>query len=52
MSRLTISYFANYFYDIYSEYITPCAVMTYATLNATQITHPMFASYGLVRLSG
>jgi hypothetical protein len=29
MSRATSSHFAKYFYDIYSEYITPCTVMIY-----------------------
>jgi hypothetical protein len=31
MSRVTSSHFAKYFCDIYSEYITSCAVMIYAT---------------------
>jgi hypothetical protein len=33
MSQVTSSHFAKYFYDICSEYITPCEVMTYATSN-------------------
>jgi hypothetical protein len=40
MSRVTSSHFAKYFYDIYFEYITPCAVMTYATFDAIWITPP------------
>ncbi len=34
MSRVTNSYFAKYFCDIYFEYITPCTVMTFATSDA------------------
>jgi hypothetical protein len=34
MSQVTSSHFAKYFCDICSEYITPCAIMTYATSNA------------------
>jgi hypothetical protein len=40
MSRVTSSHFANYFCDIYSEYITPCSVMTYATSDAIRVTPP------------
>jgi hypothetical protein len=35
MSRWQVHNFAKYFYDIYSEYITPSAVMIYATSDAT-----------------
>jgi hypothetical protein len=31
---MTSSHFANYFYDICFEYITPCMVMTYAMSDA------------------
>jgi hypothetical protein len=48
MSRVTSSHFAKYFYDTYSEYITPCVVMTYATSDAIRVTHPTLVSYGLV----
>jgi hypothetical protein len=34
MSQETSSHFAKYFCDTYSEYITPCAVVTYATFDA------------------
>jgi hypothetical protein len=52
MSRVTSSHFAKYFCDTYSEYITPCEVMTYATPDAIQVTHLMLAGYDLVRLNG
>jgi hypothetical protein len=38
MSRVTSSYFAKYFCDIYSEYITPCAVINYTTSHAIRVT--------------
>jgi hypothetical protein len=38
MSRVTSSHFAKYFCDICSEYITPFAVMTYATSDAIWAT--------------
>jgi hypothetical protein len=38
MSRVTSSYFAKHFYDIYSEYITPCTVIIYATSDALCVT--------------
>jgi hypothetical protein len=34
MSQVTSTRFAKYFCDTYSEYITPCVVMIYATSNA------------------
>jgi hypothetical protein len=37
MSRVTSSHFAKCFYDIYSEYITPCTVMIYASSDATRV---------------
>jgi hypothetical protein len=40
MSRVTSSYFAKYFCDMYYEYITPCAAMTYATPDAIRVTPP------------
>jgi hypothetical protein len=40
MSQVTSSHFAKYFYDTYSEYITPCEVVTYATSGAIQVTPP------------
>jgi hypothetical protein len=49
---MTNSYFANYFCDTYSEYITPCTVMTYATLYAIRVMHPTLTGYGVVQLSG
>jgi hypothetical protein len=52
MSRVTSSHFTKYFCDTYSEYITQCAVMTYATPDAIQVTHATLVGYGLVRLSG
>jgi hypothetical protein len=45
------SYFARYFCTTHFEYITPCTVMTYAMLDALQVTHLMhlmLASYDLV----
>jgi hypothetical protein len=48
MSRVTSSHFAKYFYDTYSEYITPCAVMIYTTPDAIRVTHPTLVGYGLV----
>jgi hypothetical protein len=38
MSRAISSHFSKYFCDIYSKYITLCAVMTYATSTATHPT--------------
>jgi hypothetical protein len=40
MSQVTSSHFAMYFCDTYSEYITPCTIMTYATSDAIQVTPP------------
>jgi hypothetical protein len=40
MSQATSSHFAKYFCDIYSEYITPCTVMTYATSDPIRVTLP------------
>jgi hypothetical protein len=40
MSRVTSSYFAKYFCNIYSEYITPCTVMIYATFDAIRVMPP------------
>jgi hypothetical protein len=40
MSQVTSSYFAKYFCDTYSEYITPCKLMTYATFDAIRVTPP------------
>jgi hypothetical protein len=34
MSQVTSSHFTKYFYNTYSEYIQPWAVMTYATTDA------------------
>jgi hypothetical protein len=48
MSRVTSSHFTKYFCDTYSEYITPCAVMTYATPDAIRVMRPMLVGYGLV----
>jgi hypothetical protein len=48
MSQMTSSYFAKYFCNTYFEYITPCTVMTYAILDALQVTHLTLVSYGLV----
>jgi hypothetical protein len=39
MSQVTSSHFAKSFYDICSEYITPCAVMTYAMSDAIWVMH-------------
>jgi hypothetical protein len=36
----------------YSEYITSCTVMTYATPDAIRVTDHMLVGYGLVQLSG
>jgi hypothetical protein len=44
MSWVTSSHFAKYFYDIYSEYITPCVVMTYATFDAIRVTPPWLST--------
>jgi hypothetical protein len=56
MSWVTNSHFAKYFCDIYSECITPCTVMIYATSDAIRVTpswlHPMLGGYGLVWLNG
>jgi hypothetical protein len=52
MSWVTSSHFAKYFCDTYSKYITPCAVMTYATPDAIRVMHLTFTGDGLVRLSG
>jgi hypothetical protein len=52
MSRVRSSHFVKYFCDTYSEYITPCMVMTYATPDAIRVIHLMFMGYGLIRLSG
>jgi hypothetical protein len=41
MSQVTSSHFINYFCDTYFEYITPCAVMIYATSDAIWVTPPM-----------
>jgi hypothetical protein len=40
MSRATSSYFAKYFCDVYSKYITSCMIMIYAMLDAMQFTPP------------
>jgi hypothetical protein len=40
MSQMTSSHFARYFYDTYSEYITPCTIMTYTTSNAMRVMPP------------
>jgi hypothetical protein len=40
MGQVTSSYFAKYFCDTYSEYITPCTVMTFATSNAIWVVMP------------
>jgi hypothetical protein len=48
MSRVTSSYFAKYFCDTYSEYITPCVVMTYATPDDIRVTHTTLTGYGPV----
>jgi hypothetical protein len=40
MSQAMSSEFANYICDIFSEYITPCAVMTYAMSNAIWVMPP------------
>jgi hypothetical protein len=48
MSRVTSSHFAKYFCDTYSEYITACAVMTYAMPDAIQVTHLTLTDYDLV----
>jgi hypothetical protein len=40
MSQVTSSYFAKYFCDTYSEYITPCKLMIYATFDAIRVTPP------------
>jgi hypothetical protein len=40
MSWVTSSYFAKYFCDVYSEYITPCVIMAYATSDAIWVTPP------------
>jgi hypothetical protein len=52
MSRVTSSHFAKYFCDTYSEYITPCVVVTYATPDASSTMNPTLMGYGLVRQSG
>jgi hypothetical protein len=36
----TSSYFIKYIYDTYSEYITPCTVMTYTTSGAIWVMPP------------
>jgi hypothetical protein len=38
MSHVTSLYFAKYFCDTYSEYITPCMIMTNATSDAIRVT--------------
>jgi hypothetical protein len=48
MSQVTSSYFAKYFCDTYSEYITQCVVMTYATPDAIRVMHITLVGYGLV----
>jgi hypothetical protein len=40
MSRVACSHFAKYFCDTYSEYITPCTIMTYAMSDAIWVTFP------------
>jgi hypothetical protein len=40
INRVPSSYFAKYFYDIYSEYITSYTVMIYVTSDAIRVTHP------------
>jgi hypothetical protein len=40
MSQVTSSHFSKYFCDTYSNYITPCMVMTYATSDAIWVTPP------------
>jgi hypothetical protein len=40
MSQVISSHFAKYFCDTYSEYITPCAVMTYAMSDAIWVMLP------------
>jgi hypothetical protein len=40
MSQVTSSHFAKYFCNIYSEYITPCVAMTYATSDAIRVASP------------
>jgi hypothetical protein len=40
MSQVASSYFAKYFCDIYSKYITPCVLMTYATFDVIWVTPP------------
>jgi hypothetical protein len=52
MSQVISLYFAKYFCDTYSEYITTCVIMTYAMPDAIRLTHPMLMGYDLVRLSG
>jgi hypothetical protein len=37
MSWAASSYFAKCFCDVYSEYITPCAIMIYATPDAMRV---------------
>jgi hypothetical protein len=39
MSQAISSHFIKYFCDTYSEYITPCTVMTYATSDAIWVMH-------------
>jgi hypothetical protein len=38
LSWVTSSYFGKYFCDTHCEYITPSAVMTYATFYAIRVT--------------
>jgi hypothetical protein len=40
MSWVKANNFAKYFCDIYSEYITPCMITTYTTLDAIRVTLP------------
>jgi hypothetical protein len=40
VSEVTSSHFAKYFCDTYSEYITQCTIMTYATFDALRVTPP------------
>jgi hypothetical protein len=47
MSQVTNSHYAKYFYDIYSEYITPCMVMIYAMSDAIRATHPWLCTLRL-----
>jgi hypothetical protein len=40
MSRGTSSHLAKYSHDIYYKYITPCAIMFYATSDAISVMPP------------